>query len=156
MEIFDTHHCNLRIKLDRDAPEKYICKWKKIKKQCEDGENMDIVEEIKYYCKIESNKNLPYLNRIEGGMGGNNNKTDKQIRFRHVMINSMSFYMNDDDIVLKVDNSDIEKWSIEELDDIIYGLIKTINKKFNTECVKGCIEFVDKKNDYDNYLEDEY
>ena len=69
MNILDSHEYNLSFRLDLDAPNKYIKKWNKIKFECENTDNKDIVEDIKNNCKLVSNKNLPYLDRCEGGLG---------------------------------------------------------------------------------------
>ena len=41
-----------------------------------------IMETLVSYCEVDSNKSLPYLNRADGGLGGNNNMLHKQIRLR--------------------------------------------------------------------------
>jgi len=153
MNILDTHIYKLRFKLDSDATEKYIEKLNKIKEESETTDNKYLVEEIKNKCKLESNKNLPYLQRNEGGLGGNNNQNNKQIRFRF----NFNSYKFDDDILLSVLNSDLknEKWSYEELDDILRSLIKVLNKKMYRECVKGCIEIFNNNMIDDNYFDSE-
>ena len=98
MNILNTHIYKLRFKLDFDATEKYIKKWNKIKEESETSDNKYLVEEIKNNCKLESNKNLPYLQRNEGGLGGNNNQNNKQIRFRF----NFNSYKFDDDILLSL------------------------------------------------------
>ena len=153
MNILDTHIYKLRFKLDFDATEKYIEKWNKIKKESETTDNEYLVEEIKNNCKLESNKNLPYLQRNEGGLGGDNNQNNKQIRFRF----NCNSYKFDDDILLSVLNSDLknEKWSYEELDDILRSFIKVLNKKMSCNCVDGCIEIFNENILDDNYFDSE-
>lgn len=153
MNILDTHIYKLRFKLDFDAPNNYIEKWNKIKEESETTNNEYLVEEIKNNCNLESNKNLPYLQRNEGGLGGNNNQNNKQIRFR-INFNSKKI---DNDILLYVLNSDLknEKWSYEELDDILRSFIKVLNKKMSCECVNGCIEIFNKNMLDDNYFDSE-
>lgn len=88
MNILDTHTHNLRFKLDwfvKNNLKQYNYEWKewkKLKKECETTDNKIMVDEIKNCSKLESNKNLPYLQRCEGGLGGDDNKNNKQIRFR--------------------------------------------------------------------------
>ena len=82
MSIPDTHIINLRFKIDGDTPQKYIDKWLKLKTICENGENKEIVKDWLYNCKLQSVKNIPYLNRCEGGIGRDSNLKNKQIRFR--------------------------------------------------------------------------
>ena len=153
MNIFDTHIYKLRFKLDFNAPNKYIEDWNKIKKESETTNNKNLVEEIKNNCKLESNKNLPYLKRCEGGLGGDNNKNNKQIRFRF-NFNSHNF---DNDILIDILNSDLknEKWTYEELDDTLRSFIKVLNKKMCCECVSGCIEIFNKNMLDDNYFDSE-
>ena len=107
---------------------------------------------MKKYCKLEQNKNIPYLKREEGGIGGDNNNTDKQIRFFRLYSKSINY--NDKDIVLnQIINTNIEKWSYDELDDLIYALTKTFNYFVKSECVNGVIEISNKKCLDDNYLD---
>jgi hypothetical protein len=150
MNILDTHIYKLRFKLDFDAPNDYIEKWNKLKKECETTNNKIIVDEIKNYCKLESNKNLPYLKRCEGGLGGNDNIMNKQIRFR---LDSIKY---DDDILLYIENSEFEKWTYEELDDILRSFIIVLNKIMSCECVNGCIEIFNKDMYNDNYFDSDY
>ena len=151
MNILDTHIYKLRFKLDFDTTEKYIEKWNKIKKESETTNNEYLVEEIKNNCKLESNKNLPYLERVEGGLGGNDNQINKQIRFRF----NFNSYKSDNDILLNVLNSDLknEKWTYEELDDILRSFIVVLNKRMCCECINGCIEIFNKNMYNDNYFD---
>ena len=148
MNILDTHIHKVRFYIDKDAPDKYMKNWDEFKLKCEYGDNKQIVEQIKSYCKLPQNKNIPYLNRKEGGMGGNNNIVHKQIRFRDYKLWSKSPRYNDSYIIFdRIENTDIEKWTYEELDDIIYGFIKTANYNIKAECVNGSIEMIN-----ENYL----
>ena len=160
MYILNTHNHRLVFNLDRDAPEKYIKKWNKFKIECESGNNRHIVEQIKEYSKLETNKNMPYLQRIEGGLGGNNNTIHKQIRFRHIFkgqqLNggNIPYYKEDTHIILnEIISTNIEKWTYNELDDFIYAFIKTANYKVGADCVSGYIELINKTTWSDNYLD---
>jgi len=149
MNIFNTHIILLRFRIDYDAPKEYMDRWNELKKKCEYGKNKYIVKELLSYCKIQSVKDLPYLNRCEGGIGGNNNEIHKQIRFRCIGLG-----VNDNHIVMdQVDNTDTEKWTLEQLDDIIYGFIKYANNYVMAECVNGCIEMTNKNSLSDYYLD---
>ena len=151
MNIFNTHIILLRFRIDYDAPKEYMDRWNELKKKCEYGENEYIVKELLSYCKIQSVKDLPYLNRCEGGIGGNDNSIHKQIRFRSSFVCRLGV---DDDIVMdQVDNTDTEKWTLEELDDIIYGFIKYANNYVMAECINGCIEMTNKNSLSDDYLD---
>jgi hypothetical protein len=148
MFILDTHIYKLRFRIDTNAPIDYMNRWKKLKYDCDNGDNKYIVEKMKTYCKLESNKTLPYLQRTEGGFGGNDNIMNKQIRFRICWSNI------DNDIILdQVDNTETEKWTYDELDDIIRALTKTFNYFVESECVNSVIEISNKKSMRDDYLD---
>lgn len=149
MNIIETHTHLLRFKIDYNVSNKYINKWKKLKKDCENTNNMLIVEEIKNNCKLETNKNLPYLERCEGGLGGNDNGINKQIRF----VFNWCSPKYDNSILLDVKNTEIEKWTYEELDDMVRSFIIVLNKKIGCECVSGCIELNNKMMYDDNYFD---
>ena len=145
MFILDTHKHSLIFRIDRDAPKNYMKRWNKIKFDCIIGNNEYIIEKIKTFCKLEKNRNIPYLQREEGGIGGNNN-INKQIRFLRFYSKTMHPNYNNKDIVLdQIYNIDIEKWSYEELDDLIYAFIKTFNYFVEEKCVNGFIEMSNKK-----------
>ena len=149
MNIFNTHIILLRFRIDYDAPKEYMDRWNELKKKCEYGKNKYIVKELLSYCKIQSVKDLPYLNRCEGGIGRNNNEIHKQIRFSCIGLG-----VNDNHIVMdQVDNTDTEKWTLEQLDGIIYGFIKYANNYVMAECVNGCIEMTNKNSLSDYYLD---
>ncbi len=148
MNIFNTHTYKLRFYIDNDAPRYYINRWNKFKKICESGNNIKIAEQIKDNCKLIINKCLPILNVVEGGLGNNN----KQIRFRYNWsILSNKYETFDNYIILdQIYNTDIQKWTYKELDDLIYGFIKTANNYVKENCINGCIEM------HTNILFDEY
>jgi hypothetical protein len=103
---------------------------------------------MKEYCKLEQNKTLPYLQREEGGLGGNDNDENKQIRFR---VGIMTPWQRDDDIIMdQITNGENEIWTYEELDDIIYGFINYANDEImGCECISGFIELKNKDIDWD-------
>jgi len=149
MNIIDTHKRRLVFRIDTDAPKEYIKKWKDFKLECEGGEsgpstpgpNKKILEQIKENCKLEQNKKLPYLKRSEGGLGGNNNIENKQIRFRDYKLwSKLPMYVDNNIIFDQITNGKEELWSYEELDDMIYGFIKTANDFMGAECINGYIE----------------
>lgn len=167
MDLLNTHNHRLVFNLDvfnldGDSSEKYIKKWNKFKKECESGDNQHIVEQIKEYSKLEKIKNMPYLKREEGGLGGDNNKIHKQIRFRHFFKgqqlnggNQYNHNQKDDTYIIfnEIVSTDIEKWAYNELDDLIYAFIKTANYYMGTNCVSGYIELINKRTFLENYLD---
>jgi hypothetical protein len=149
MSILNTHNHRLVFCIDDDAPEEYIKRWNEFKFKCEGGKNKHIVEQIKEYCNLETNKALSYLNRMEGGLGGDNNTIHKQLRFRNSIVG-----INDNHIIFdQVMNTDIEKWTYNELDDLIYAFTKTANYNVKAKCVSGYIEMKNNDSYSDNYLD---
>ena len=155
MDILDTekYFYQIRFIIDEESSDKKDKEnWKKLKEKCESGNNEFIFERIKEYFKMESNKNLPYLNRMEGGIGGNNNVINKQIRFRSDLIKN-----NDNDIIFdNICNGENEKWTYDEIDDFIFSFIKHINYWFHSNnIVEGRIEMINKKFLDDNIFDDD-
>jgi hypothetical protein len=136
----DEYIYKLRIRIDGDAPPDFMKRWKNLKEICEyNKNNKDIILLIKENCKLEQNKNLPYLNRCEGGLGGDSNTMNKQMRFRthrRVMDNDIVF----DNILGAGD----EYWTYDELDDIVSAFIKVAEQYVQEKCVIGCIEVIGK------------
>lgn len=132
MNILDTHVYKLRFRIDKEnAPFKYMERWNDLKIKCETGENKHIIQKIKSYCKLNSNKEISYLDTSEGG---------KQIRFR-----DFSCSKKDNDIILhEIVNTNNEKWTYEELEDLMDAFIKTANFYIEGEFVNGCIEMIKK------------
>lgn len=125
---------NIRLELVfelKNAPFNHENKWLKFKKKCESGKNENIVKSWLSYCNIPTVKNIPYLNRLEGGLGEKN----KQIRFR------FSHNDSDDNIVLNIKNyEENEQWLYDELNDLIKGFENYANNYLETESVIGYIK----------------
>jgi hypothetical protein len=136
----DTHMIQLRFKIDSNSPQEYINRWLNLKSICESGENKEIVKDWLYNCKLQSVKNMPYLNRCEGGIGGDNNHINKQLRFREKAFYSM--YINNDIVIDNIISGENEKWVLEELDDLIHGFRRIANNYVGADCIKGCIEMI--------------
>ena len=135
MFLLDTHTHKLRFRIDANVSSECIHLWNKIKFECTNGMNKRVVDKMKTFSRVESNQRLPYLPCAEGGIGHAN----KQIRFR--MIAGPITMDNTDDIILdQIYNAEQEKWTYEEIDDIIYSLIKTFNYFVRCDCVEGVIE----------------
>ena len=136
----------LRFSIDKDSPPDYMKRWLDFKNKCEGGvgENRHIVEHIKESCSLQENKILPYLNRSEGGMGGNNNSINKQIRFREKMLLEMSccLWQYDNDIVMdQIYCTETEKWTYEEMGDLLSAFIKVSGYYVKSDgCIRGWIE----------------
>ena len=120
-----------------NPPQNFVNNWLKFKEICECGQskNKNIVKKWLSYCNIPTVENMPYLNRCEGGFGGNNNQTNKQIRFR-----DNHYFYKDNIIVFYVFNCKNEQWSYNELNDLINGFIKCANNYLEADCVIGYIK----------------
>ena len=118
IRISDVPH-QLRFSLHNKAPLKMVNKWKRLKQNCESGiknGNKKVVNEFLKLCELESNKSLPYLDRCEGGFGGNNN----QMRFRDTSPPFQYCTQMDNDIVIdQIYNTESEYWTYAELQDIM-------------------------------------
>jgi len=144
MNIPETHISTLRFKIYSNAPKECLQKWKELKDICEynnNNENKKIVKDWLSFCNNEKIKEMPYLNRCEGGIGGDNNIKHKQMRFRQYI------YLNkDNDIIFdQIYNTIDEKWTFEEFDDLILGFIKYANNYIKGNYVDGVIELINKE-----------
>jgi len=143
MDILDSYIISLRFKIYKSAPVICLDKWKELKDICEyntNNENKKIVKEWLALCTNENIRKMPYLNRCEGGIGGDNNFKNKQMRFRQYI-----YHNKDNDIVIdQIYNTTSEKWTFEEFDDLILGFIKFANNFIKGNYVDGVIELINK------------
>lgn len=139
----------LRFSIDKDSPRDYMERWFVFKKYCESGKsgkNQLVVERIKEKCQLPLIKGLSYLNRSEGGIGGDNNQKNKQIRFRDGFMYTQKHmeWQYDNDIVLdQICSTETEQWTYEEMNDLLSAFIKVSEYYVNYEgcgCIRGCIE----------------
>ena len=150
MNPINTQHAHrLVFMIDNRVPKENMDKWKDFKLKCEDGEynpstsgsNKYILERMKESCKLKKNQDLPYLKRSEGGLGGDNNIENKQIRFRDYRLwTKLPKHLDNDIIMDQITNGNKELWTYEELDDIIYGFIKIANDIVGSDCIRGFME----------------
>ena len=131
----------IRFKLDNDAPKDFIKKWLELKNKCETLTKTDSRKETidawLKYCKLQSNKNLPFLDRCELGIGGKN----KQMRFRQR--SEQKPFLDNDIIIDQIYNIDEEKWNLEELQDLINAFNKFAEDYINSK--GGCEGFIEFK-----------
>ena len=145
MNLLNTHNHRLVFYLDGYAPEKYIKKWNEFKLKCESDDNKYIEEQIKEFSKLEINKNLHYLERVDGG---DNNVIHKQFNGGNI-----PYYKKDNIIVYEIISMDIEKLTYDDFDYLIYAFIKTANDNIGSEWVTGYIEMRNKTMFSDIYLD---
>ena len=76
-----------------------------------------------------------YLERAEGGIGGNDNRKNRQIRF----FNSIERFRKFGEITLRAEPSDDEmcKWDVEEL--VQFG--EKFKEVLESSVVSNCIDF---------------
>lgn len=142
-KISDHHEHKLKFRIDKDAPPEYMKRWEDFKSKCESGDNKDVVEEMRRHFELPTNKVLPYLDRNEGGLGGDDNHINKQIRFRdYAMWSELPRYVDNDIVMDEISNTETDKWTYDELDDLIQAFEKVANRVVQGECVRGCIEMV--------------
>ena len=55
-------------------------------------------------------------------------------------------------ILLHPSNSETQKWTYDELDDIIRSFTIVLNDKMRSPCINGCIEMMNKNVFNDDYL----
>jgi hypothetical protein len=140
MNIPDTHYVRLIFRIDPYVTKPYTDIWNALKKECEyNNANEEIVKEWLSMCKTEAVCNLSYLHCSEGGIG---NFKSKQIRFRPFYSDISGF--KDNYIIFDVQNSKEEKWTLDELDDLVYGFVKYSTEYVIKDCIQGSIEFVNR------------
>jgi len=75
---------NIRFRQHHDAPKEFKTTWETLKKEIANN-SPHVVEQWLCELDVETNalnpRDLLYLERAEGGIGGGNNMTDRQIRF---------------------------------------------------------------------------
>jgi len=138
----ESHVYKLRFSIDKDAPPDYSKRWLDFKIKCESGENRHIAEHMREVCLLQANKDLPYLDRCEGGLGGNDNMLNKQIRFRNGRLWEKLPKHRDNDVVMDdIRSTETEEWTYEEIDDLLSAFIKVSEFHIGVRsCVRGCIE----------------
>ena len=70
--LLESHIHKLRFRIDKDATADCIQKWNTFKMKCEgggDNENKPIVERMKMFCQLDTNKQIPLLAKVRGWYG---------------------------------------------------------------------------------------
>ena len=141
--LLDSHTHMIRFLIDPAAPSEYMDRWTKIKQKIENGDNEWFVNELHAHCNLSSNRNLPYLDRCEGGIGNNNNLLYKQLRFKQhePSREGIPFALDNDICIDQIYSTAADKWTYEELDDLIAAMIKVLEYHVQeTRCILGRIE----------------
>lgn len=116
----------LRFHLHSDAPSEYRQAWNALKATCESGER-DTLYLVQAWGQILADNHVgtdterQLLHRTEGGIGGDNNVTDRQIRFSEeryfAKLQKRKVATDFDDIALDACDSSngMQRWTVEEL-----------------------------------------
>ena len=107
----------LRFSLHSDAPHEWKRRWTALKGSCEKGDCDQVVRAWVHVLTthhIGSVTDRQSLDRIEGGIGGNQNTTDRQIRFCTARYLGLK---GGDDLVLRAEDSSNGEnvWTTEDL-----------------------------------------
>jgi len=143
-----THEYRLRFSISKTASTQTMQSWMELKTLCESGRNKEIVLQIKEMCQLEQNQNLPYLNRVEGGLGWDNNRENKEIRFVHGFFAKFSDWFDNDIIMDNIFDTEIDTWSYEELDDLTNAFVETAESYCPNAKIRGCIEMTSHADDF--------
>jgi hypothetical protein len=102
-----------------DIPEEYLQRYATLKEMCEAGASQNDWISRAWLDKLDV-PTLSILNRSEGGIGGNNNTTDRQIRYE----TALGALLRHSDIVLNATNSSDGSsiWSVDDLLSLITPL----------------------------------
>ena len=131
MSIPDNYIVELIFNIDIYASNEYKLFFTNIK-----GSKL-LIDQWRLFFKLDSNKNLPDLDRCECGLRGNNNILNKQLRFQ------LKSRKLDENLVMEIYNSRDEKWTYEELDDFINSFCIMLNENyFEKQCVEGFINYL--------------
>ena len=106
----------------------------------------ELTENWKSNCLVHSNKYIPVLTDNKGGLGYNG-LYKKKILFEKNLNQITSFPdESNNDIVMDIINTEKEKWSFGELEDLMQAFIKTtiqMNKIWEDNLFKGHIEITE-------------
>ncbi len=157
------HQLLLLIRMDNDAPKEFMDSWMKnvfevfMKGRCHPivanrqysleqiqncencGKFNHLLHEWRSTCCLSRNKNLGLLDRCDGLLGGDNNWTDRQIRycrFKGPRIELESYSL----ILYPINSSDKNDcFTIEELLDLVNSLTNLCNRLTNCQGCRGRI-----------------
>ena len=116
----------LIFRIDIDAPSDYMKRWNGFRLKCI-HQDQDIIEQIKDNCKLDNNKIL--YNNLEDTCNYMGDDDYSYLRINDVILNE----------VISTD-SDSDKWTYAEMDDLIEGFLITANNHVKGKCVNGYIK----------------
>ena len=140
MNTPDNYLCQLKFELNPYTPDLFKSQWFYIKYLTEYGiiDNYNFIillEFMKNNFNLESNKNLIICDSLAGGFTSQSNFFfNKYFNFR---LNYNDIH--DDNIIINIYNSFTEKWTFQELDDIIFSFITSIQSFINSNYISYSI-----------------
>lgn len=149
----------LRFVLHADSPPTARRKWKTLRsllhtdfraRECDDErqqqKRQQFVSDWVQHCTLESNRLLPFLNRVECGIGNTNNSTSKQLRFKKFYSYEMIRTPDDTIVINQILNGDDgtgEQWNASELADLMNAFCRSASILVGSpgaNCVNGYME----------------
>lgn len=116
-----------------NPPPEHVEQWKNIQSIIERGcaPREELLNKCKEFCQLPQTQSLPILCRVEGGLGEDNNRFAKQVRF-HI-------HDSQHPSEIRLSPSDVEgnRWSFKELSDLINAFKQTFNYYMEEECCIG-------------------
>lgn len=131
---------SLRFSPYANMPNKLLKKWNDLKTKCHGSQhkNEEFMERWIECCQLDSNQQLLILNRSEGGIGGDDNRKNKQLRMYDDYDGNKSRYNSTpsdytDIIVCEMTNGTDEQWTDEELKDLIDSFLQMVAEYIGCE-----------------------
>ena len=136
-KIIETQQVELCFMLDSNASSVLQSRWNTFVMHCHGMLFSVDVNKWLSFCRLESNRNIPPLECSEGGIGGNDKQTNRQIRFkqRYGTVDE-----NKKTIAMVVSSTKEEKWTFKELEDLVYAFCRYANEIVHETCVNGIIQ----------------
>ena len=135
----DTTVLQLRFSLHADARKQFQTRWNALKYLCESGNNSSIVTrwlEVAETRAIGNASDRCMLARCEGGIGGDSNVENRQIRFcpdRYMYHNHGTYRddMNDIKLVSYPSGNGMQQWTAADLMSFGRALKYTLNRELD-------------------------
>ena len=113
--------------IDKDTPANCIKKWRELCAVCRGGfthrfAKKDIAEQIPLHCQLETNRQLPYLDRMEGGLG---HADKKQIRFLPIHECEIGIGLR---APIYNSNGNNSNWTVQEVEDLTAAFKKVADE----------------------------
>ena len=142
----DLYGASLRFVLDSRAPAEYRRRWKDLKEICEDGRlnNEDLINEwIAVLKKHDFGQAIDRqrLMRMEGGIGGDCNVANRQLRIYCGSMYRFARNANEDIMINAFDSSDRKSvWRRRDLDEFGAAFKHVLDVNMDEECVSVHID----------------